>query len=280
MIAGLAATVAAALREDLGHGDITTAAVVEPNAVGRASLVARVPLVVCGVPILEEVFAQVDPRCTVAVRTPEGEAVPPGTVIAVLEGPLRALLTGERVALNYVQRASGIATWTRRHADAVAGHLVRLVDTRKTTPGLRAIEKYAVRIGGAHNHRFALDDGVMIKDNHIVAAGSVTAAVRAARANVHHLVKVQCEVDRLDQAHEAVAAGAEVLLLDNFTPAQLREAVAALRASAPGVILEASGGVTLESLPAIAATGVDVISCGALIHQARWVDVGLDFLSE
>ncbi|MCP4870937.1 MAG: carboxylating nicotinate-nucleotide diphosphorylase [Proteobacteria bacterium] len=279
MIPDLSSTVAAALREDLGHGDITTTAVVDPSTHGRAHVAARVPMVVCGLPVIEEVFSQVDGRSTVTRRVREGDAVDAGATLAEVSGPLAGILTAERVALNFMQRMSGVATWTRRHVEAIAGSGVRLVDTRKTTPGLRAVEKYAVRIGGAHNHRFALDDGVMVKDNHIVAAGSVTAAVTAARCRVHHLVKVQCEVDRLEQAHEAVAAGAEVLLLDNFTVDQLTEAVTVLRASAPGVVLEASGGVKLETLPAIAGTGVDVISCGSLIHQARWIDIGLDFLT-
>jgi nicotinate-nucleotide pyrophosphorylase (carboxylating) len=277
VIPDLSAIVARALCEDLGHGDITTAAVVTGDATGCADVSARAPLVVCGLPVMAEVFAQVDARCTLVAAVAEGAQVAAGAVIARVEGPLRALLSGERVALNFAQRLSGIATWTRLHVDALGSLPVRLVDTRKTTPGLRAVEKYAVRIGGAHNHRFALDDGVMIKDNHIVAAGSVTAAVTAARAGVHHLLKIQCEADTLEQAREAVAAGADALLLDNFSPEALADVVRVLRAEAPDVLLEASGGVTREVLSAIAASGVDVISCGALIHQARWVDIGLDF---
>jgi len=277
VIADLTETVARALREDLGHGDITTDAVVDPTVRGTAAVVARESLVVCGLGVLAEVFSQVDADCVVTPHVADGERAESGAVVAEVEGRLAALLVGERVALNFVQRMSGVATWTRLHVEAMGSREVRLADTRKTTPGLRAVEKYAVRVGGAHNHRFGLDDGVMVKDNHIVAAGSVTAAVTAARAGVHHLVRVLCEVDTIEQAHEAVAAGAEVLLLDNFSPAQLRDAVAVLRESAPGVLLEASGGVTLQTVGAIAATGVDVISCGALIHQARWVDVALDF---
>ena len=278
MIPGAKAAVAAALREDLAGGDVTTDLVVPAGAAGRGRIVAREALVVCGLEVAAEVFAQVDDRVTLTPRAADGDAVDAGAVLAEVAGPLRALLSGERTALNFLQRLSGVATWTRRHVDALgeAAARVRLVDTRKTTPGLRGLEKHAVSCGGAHNHRLSLHHGVMIKDNHLVAAGGVAEAVAAARAGAHHLLKIQCEVDTIEQAREAVAAGVDVLLLDNFDIGALAAAVAELRRIAPSVALEASGGVRLETLPAIAATGVDVISCGALVHQARWVDVALD----
>ena len=272
----LARVVRRALEEDLGNGDITTRAVVDPCVQGSARFVARESMVFCGLPVIGEVFAQLDPTLVLTPQAGEGEAVAAGTTVATIQGPLAPMLTGERVALNFSQRLSGIATLTRAFVDRIDDPSVRLVDTRKTTPGIRSLEKYAVRAGGGVNHRFGLYDGVMIKDNHIAAAGGITAAVERALRRVHHLVQVQVEVEDLEQANEAVDAGARVLLLDNFDAAALRNIVDALRLRPEPLVLEASGGVNLESIRWISRTGVDVISCGALIHQARWVDVALD----
>jgi nicotinate-nucleotide pyrophosphorylase (carboxylating) len=265
-----------ALREDLGTGDCTTLATVTADARGRGRIVARESLVACGIPVAGAVFGRLNPDVRVSPTASEGERVAAGAVLAEVEGPLRPILSAERSALNFVQRLSGIATWTRVWVDRLGGRRVRLVDTRKTTPGLRSLEKYAVRVGGAQNHRSGLYDGVMVKDNHVLAAGGVGEAVRLALAGAHHLMAPEIEVDSVEQAREAIAAGARVLLLDNFDLPRLRAAVAELRALRADLVLEASGGVTLERLPEIADTGVDVISCGALIHQSRWVDVALD----
>ncbi len=273
---GLARLVASALREDLGHGDVTTSSVVSPDAAGRGRLVTREPLVVAGLQAAAEVFAQVDPRLEWRPAVGDGAELPPGGLLAEVHGPLAGLLTGERLALNFLQRLCGVATQTRRYTRELGDRTVRLVDTRKTTPGLRALEKHAVLCGGGHNHRAALDDGVMIKDNHIAAAGGITVAVQRARSRCHHLLQIQVEVESLEQAHEAVDAGARVLLLDNFDVPGLTGVVRALRERPEDLVLEASGGIRIDTVAAVADTGVDVISCGALIHQARWVDIGLD----
>ena len=204
----------------------------------------------------------------------DGQPVTPGTIVARISGSTRALLTGERVALNYLTHLSGIASLTGRYVRAVAGTRARIVDTRKTLPGLRTLQKYAVRMGGGFNHRFALDDGVMIKDNHIVALGGITKAVARARADIGHMVKICCEVDRIDQIEEALAAGVDVLLLDNMEPATLTNAVALVAGRA---ITEASGKVSVDSVAAVAATGVEIISVGKLTHSAPALDLALDF---
>jgi nicotinate-nucleotide pyrophosphorylase (carboxylating) len=268
--------VRAALREDLGiTGDVTTDAVLPDAGDGAGTIAARESLVLAGLPVAAEVFHQVDPEVTLETSAADGQRLGPGAAVAVVRGPLASILRGERVALNFLQHLSGVATQTARYAACFDGD-VKLLDTRKTTPGLRAAEKYAVRAGGGHNHRFALYDGVLIKDNHIAACGGITLAVERALAARHPLLKVEVEVESLEQALEAVEAGADGLLLDNRTPDELRELVRAVRARAPHVVLEASGGITERTLPAVAATGVDAISCGALIHGARWVDLGLD----
>ena len=272
----LARLVGGALAEDLGAGDLTTRAVVEPEARGDATFVAREAMVVCGLPVMAEVFRQLDPTVVLTPLVHDGDTVPAATPVAALTGRLGPMLTGERVALNFSQRLSGIASLTRAYVDRIGDATVRLVDTRKTTPGIRSLEKYAVRAGGGFNHRFGLSDGVMIKDNHIAAAGGIRAAVGRALREVHHLVRIQVEVEDLEQADEAVDAGARVLLLDNFEPEELERVVTALRRRPEDLVLEASGGVNLETVGEIAQTGVDVISCGALIHQARWVDIALD----
>ncbi len=266
-----------ALQEDLGaSGDVTSAAVIDGTAHGEGALVAREPLVLAGLPVAREVFRQVDGTITVAERAADGQRLAAGDEVARVEGPLASVLAAERVALNFLQHLSGVATQAARFVAELGDSGVILLDTRKTTPGLRAAEKYAVAVGGAHNHRFALYDGVLIKDNHLAACGSVTEAVRRAAAARHPLLRIEVEVESLDQALEAVRAGADALLLDNRSPAQLTSLVKAIRTEAPRVFLEASGGIVLGRLAEVAASGVDAISSGAVIHAARWVDLALD----
>ena len=266
-----------ALAEDLGvAGDVTTAATVPASVTGNAIVVAREPMVLAGLPMAREAFHQIDPALQMDDIVTDGQRVAAGDTVATIHGRMASILTAERVALNFLQHLSGIATQTARYVQVLQGTGVRLLDTRKTTPGLRMAEKYAVRAGGGSNHRSGLFDGILIKDNHIRAAGSVTAAVDGALAARHPLIKIEVEVESLEQALEAVEAGAEALLLDNRTVVQLVELVGAVRRVAPGVFVEASGGVTLDTLAAVAATGVDGISSGAVIHGARWVDLGLD----
>ena len=267
-----------ALEEDLGAaGDVTTAAVVDPAVRGEGRVLARHALVVCGLDVARAAFAAVDPTLAFEALVAEGSAVLGADApVAAVSGSLASILTAERVALNFLQRLSGVATWTRAHVDALGDSPALLVDTRKTTPGLRALEKYAVRVGGAGNHRFGLSDGVMIKDNHIAAAGGIEPAVQAARAGVHHLLKILVEVEDLDGALEAAEAGADVLLLDNFDVPRLAAAAAVLRERHPRVLLEASGNVGLQTVAAVGGTGVHRISSGGLIHQARWVDLSLE----
>jgi len=264
-----------ALAEDLGRaGDLTSLATVEEAATARAHVVVRAPGVVAGLPLVGEVFARLDARVERRLAAVDGDRVAAGAVLARLAGPARALLAGERVALNLLGRLSGIATATRELVDLVAGTGAAIADTRKTTPTLRALEKYAVRCGGGANHRFGLDDAVLIKDNHVAAVGSVGEAIRRAKAFAGHLVKVEAEIQRLEQLEEAVAAGADVVMLDNFGLEAIRQAV---RRGGGRVVLEASGGVTRETARAIAETGVDLISVGAITHSAPALDVALDF---
>lgn len=266
-----------ALAEDLSAGDVTTRTVVPPDAVAEGAFVAREPLIVCGVGVAAAVFARLDPRVEVFAERADGERVDARALIARVMGPAHAVLTGERVALNLLQRMSGVATRTRAFVDALpANSRARITDTRKTTPGLRALERYAVRCGGGHNHRNDLGAGVLIKDNHIALCGGVRAAIERARANAPHPLRIEVEVDRLEQFDEAIAAGADVILLDNFTEAQTAEAVRRAESAPHRPVLEISGGVTLERVPALAATGVDVLSSGSLTHSARGVDIGLD----
>ncbi len=264
-----------ALAEDLGRaGDLTAQAVVPATATARGRIVARRSGRLAGLPLAQAVFERLDGRVDVRLQAADGDRVAAGATLADLAGPARALLAGERTALNLLGRLSGIATATGQFVDAVAGTRAAIVDTRKTTPGLRALEKYAVRCGGGRNHRFGLDDAVLIKDNHVIVAGSAGEAVRRARAASGHLVAIEVEITRLDQLEEAIGAGADVVMLDNFGLEQLREAVARAAGRVP---LEASGGVTLETVAAIAATGVDLISVGWITHSAPTLDVALDF---
>lgn len=270
-----------ALAEDVGRGDVTTQATIAPGTRSSARIVARQAGVVAGLPIAALTFALLDPNVQFEALTPDGSSVAAGTALARVSGDAAALLTAERTALNFLGRLSGIATLAAQCVAAVAGTRTRIVDTRKTTPGLRLLEKYAVRMGGAHNHRAGLDDGILIKDNHIAAAGSLTLAVERARAHASHLLKIQVECDRETQAQDAIAAGADAVLLDNMTPDQLRSVVALIREQAPQITIEASGGIGTDpaKLAAVAAAGVDLISLGALTHSAPSFDVALDFES-
>jgi nicotinate-nucleotide pyrophosphorylase (carboxylating) len=261
----------AALAEDVGEGDVTTEATVDEDAVGTAELLLREPGVVCGLGVAEAVFRALDPDLRFEPLVDEGTSVPGGTAVARVTGPERAILTGERTALNFLARLSGIATLTRRYVDAVAGTRAAILDTRKTTPGLRALEKHAVVTGGGRNHRFGLDDGVLVKDNHLRAAGSVATAVERLRSATPLPVEVEC--DTLEQVSDALTAQADAILLDNMSLDELRAAVELARVRAR---LEASGGVTLDNVRAIAETGVDEISVGALTHSARSLDVSLE----
>ncbi len=268
--------VAAALREDLGRaGDQTTEAVVPVEAAAVAHLIARRPGRVAGLAVAARAFTLLDPLVQFDFRSEDGDDVVAGAVLAVISGPARPILSAERVALNLLGRLCGIATLTREVVASVAGTGARVACTRKTTPGLRLLEKYAVRVGGGFNHRFGLDDAVLIKDNHLAAAGGVAEAVRRARAGVGHLVKIEVEVTDLAQVEEALAAGAEVILLDNMTLEEMREAVELVGGRA---VTEASGGISPENAAAVAATGVDVLSLGWLTHSAPALDVALDIV--
>jgi nicotinate-nucleotide pyrophosphorylase (carboxylating) len=273
--------VRAALAEDLGRaGDITAQACIDPDARLRAAFVARKGGVIAGLACARLALAALDPAAVFQERVQDGETVKAGAVLAVIEANARAALAAERVALNLLCRLSGVATLTAAYVAQVAGTRARILDTRKTTPGLRILEKYAVRRGGGSNHRFGLDDAILIKDNHVAACGGVGAAIDRARERAGHMVKIEVEVDSLDQLREALARRPtirrpDVIMLDNFSLDDLREAVAL---TAGQVILEASGGVDLASVRAIAETGVDYISVGALTHSAPILDIGLDAL--
>lgn len=274
-VALIDALIVRALEEDLGAGDVTTESCVPEDRRATAHGVARRELVVCGAPVAARVFATIDETVRFEAKVPEGTKVKPGSVLFAVEGRARALLTAERVALNLIQRMCGVATMTRRYVDALpAATKTRITDTRKTTPGLRLLERYAVRRGGGHNHRNDLGSAVLIKDNHIVAAGGVRVAIENARARAPHTSKIECEVDSLEQLEEALAAGADIVLLDNMETSQIEEAVRRTRGRA---LLEASGGITIERIPELARAGVDAISVGALTHSAPAADVALDF---
>jgi len=263
-----------ALAEDLGRaGDVTAKACIPEGARMRAVFAARRPGVLAGIDCVRLAVRALDPQASVQLKLRDGEAFEAGAVLAEVEADARAFLSAERTALNLLGRMCGIATLTRAYVDAVAGTGARIADTRKTTPGLRALEKHAVLCGGGVNHRFGLDDAILIKDNHVAVCGGVGEAVRRAKAAAGHLMKVEVEVDGLDQLDEALAEGPDVIMLDNFSLADLREAVTR---TAGRITLEASGGVNLETVWAIAGTGVNVISVGALTHSAASLDIGLD----
>lgn len=263
-----------ALAEDLSGGDVTSAACVAEDERAVAKAVAHQELVVCGGSVFARAFYKVDPGLRVEERAAEGSRANPGDVLWIVEGSARSILMAERTGLNFAQRLSGVATLTRRFVDAIPkGSALRIADTRKTTPGLRFLERYAVRVGGGHNHRDCLGSAVLIKDNHIVAAGGITAAVQRARAHAPHTTRIEIEVESLEQLDEALAAGAEIVMLDNFESAALAEAVRRTRGRA---VVEVSGGLTLPRVKELAELGVDVASVGALTHSAPAADIGLD----
>jgi len=264
-----------ALEEDLGRaGDITSDLIIPASQKAKVKLVARKPGTIAGLIAAECAFHMVDPDLKFTVKLPDGSQAKAGALVATIEGSARSILTAERVALNFTGHLSGVATATRALVDAVKGTKARIVCTRKTTPGLRVLEKYAVRCGGGFNHRFGLDDAILIKDNHIAAAGSITKAVKAARAGTAHMVKIEVEVDTLRQLEEALKVGVDTILLDNMPPDTLRKAVDMAKGRA---VLEASGNITLETVRGVAETGVDYISSGAITHSAINLDLGLDF---
>ncbi|GBC98906.1 putative nicotinate-nucleotide pyrophosphorylase [carboxylating] [bacterium HR17] len=270
-----------ALSEDAPSGDVTTEAIVHADDQGVGILIAKSDGVICGLAIAQMVFTALDSDARFTARVADGDRVAAGMTIAQVQGRLRALLTGERTALNFLQRLSGIATLTRRFVDKVAPYGVRIADTRKTTPTLRLLEKYAVRCGGGVNHRFGLSDGVLIKDNHIRVAGSLTEAVRRVRSSVHHLLRIEVEAQSVDQVREALACNVDAILLDNLGVDEVQEAVEIVRAWSeqmhqPRPLLEVSGGVSLETVEAFARTGVDLISVGALTHSASALDISLE----
>jgi nicotinate-nucleotide pyrophosphorylase (carboxylating) len=265
-----------ALSEDLGRGDVTTSSVLDGDGgQSTASAIAREPLVACGTALAAEVFSRVDRRIATEIRIADGGAAGRGAVLFAVSGPAAPILAAERTALNFLQRLSGVATFARQFAQAVAGTSTRVVDTRKTTPGWRALEKAAVRAGGCHNHRADLGSGILIKDNHIAACGGVGLAVSRARARAPHSLRIQVEVDSAAQLAEAIAARADLVLLDNMTVDEVEQA--ARTAHAAGIQVEVSGGVTLERAALYARAGADFISVGALTHSARAVDIALDF---
>jgi nicotinate-nucleotide pyrophosphorylase (carboxylating) len=262
-----------ALAEDIGNGDITTACTVAPGALGKGCIIAKEPLVLAGIDIARQVFLKVDNGLAITLSQKDGSRAKEGDKLLEIEGDLAAMLMGERTALNFLQQLSGIATLTRAFVDKVAGTSARILDTRKTTPAYRLFEKAAVRAGGGYNHRFGLYDGILIKDNHIAAAGSIQQAVGAARASSRHSLRIEVEVETLDQLAEAIAAGADAIMLDNMDLKTMAEAV---RRTGGKVPLEASGGITLDNVREVAATGVDLISVGALTHSARAVDMSME----
>jgi len=270
------AVIDAALREDMPEGDVTSEGIIPATAVSEAVFLAKEDAILAGLAVARRVFEKIDPAVEFTGKLEDGAAFRRSDILACVEGPTLALLKGERTALNFLQRLSGIATVTRGFVDAVAGTKTRILDTRKTTPGLRLLEKYAVKTGGGTNHRLSLSDMVLIKDNHLRYVGSVAEAVRRARASVRPGVRVEVEAADLAQVREALAAGADMIMLDNMSLETMREAVVLAAGRVP---LEASGNMTLERVRAVAETGVDYISVGALTHSARAVDISLDFLN-
>ena len=271
---GLDELLLAALREDVGTGDITTISCIPAENRSEGAFLAKESGVICGLEIAKRVFALVDSSIVFRAQVKDGDRVEKGQYFATVEGPSRSVLTGERVALNFMQRLSGTATATAKAVAEVKGTGARIVDTRKSTPGLRVLEKYAVRVGGGHNHRFNLSDGVLIKDNHISAAGGIAQAVKAARGAVHHVMKIEVETETLEQVQQALDAGADIIMLDNMTNELMSQAVKLINGRA---ITEASGNMGEKNLAEVAATGVDVISIGALTHSVKALDISLKF---
>lgn len=265
--------IAKALREDIGPGDITTESLIPNGIFGEAKIVAKERLVIAGIDVAREVFREVNSGISFVTVRLDGDELHQGAVIATVSGELASLLTAERVALNLMQRLSGIATLTREYVKKVEGTKVRIVDTRKTTPGLRLLEKYAVTAGGGKNHRFGLFDGILIKDNHIAAVGSINEAVKIARGKAPHTLKVEVEAENLEQVKEALASGADIIMLDNMDIGTMRDAVGMIEGKA---LIEASGGISLENVREVAETGVDYISVGAITHSARSMDISME----
>lgn len=264
------------LEEDIGSGDITTMTTIAEDRQGVGIIHVKEDGILAGIPVAEAVFRVVDPSLSFRAVRQDGERIVKGTVLAEVHGSIRSILLGERLALNLMQRLSGIATRTREYVDVLDGLPTRLVDTRKTTPGHRTLEKYAVRVGGGHNHRFGLYDAVMIKDNHIKGAGGITQAVAAARSQIPHTMKIEVEVEGFAQLEEAMAANADIIMLDNMKPADMSQAVGILKANKPHIVVEASGNVNLSTIRGIAETGVDVISVGRLTYSVQALDISLD----
>lgn len=262
-----------ALEEDLGPGDATTRATVAPDTPGEAILIAREKLILAGMAVFKQTFLEIDPTLVFVARYRDRDVVPEGSTVCRIRGRLTAILSGERTALNFLQRMSGIATLTHQYVEKVKGTQAKILDTRKTAPGLRWCDKVAVRTGGGQNHRFGLFDGILIKDNHIAAAGSISKAVSLAREGSAHTLRVEVEVEDLAGVKEACKAGADIILLDNMKPSEIKEAVSLINGSA---LVEASGGITLDTVGDIASTGVDFISVGALTHSPEAADFSLE----
>ncbi|CAG7656382.1 carboxylating nicotinate-nucleotide diphosphorylase [Paenibacillus allorhizosphaerae] len=264
------------LEEDIGMGDVTTMTTIPLDGQSKGIIHMKDTGIVAGLSVAEAVFALVDPQLCFEAKAVDGERVGYGKVIAEVSGSTRSILLGERLALNLLQRMSGIATRTRQFVDQLDGLPTRLVDTRKTTPGHRMLEKYAVRVGGGHNHRFGLYDAAMIKDNHIKGAGGIAKAIAAARSQIPHTMKIEVEVESFEQLEEALAAKPDIIMLDNMTPDRMKQAVQRMKQQAPHIIVEASGSVSLETVRGIAETGVDVISVGRLTYSVQSLDISLD----
>ena len=266
-----------ALSEDIGPGDITTSLLIAEDQIAEGFITAEEDVIAAGILVAEEVFKTLDPDAVFETLARDGESISAGTKIIRVHGKAKALLTGERVALNFLQRLSGIATLSRRYAEAVKGLPVRIVDTRKTTPGLRILEKYAVRIGGCRNHRFGLFDGILIKENHIALTSGVGVATNIVRDKSPHTIKVEVEVKNLEEVREAAEAGADIIMLDNMDIPMMREAVGIIRNyKDKEIMIEASGGMGLDNVRDVALTGVDLISVGALTHSSSWVNISMD----
>ena len=264
-----------ALVEDLGPGDITTEDIVDLSVKGEARLIAKEEIILAGIGVFSRVFSRLDPEIVVETKYRDGEAVSNGEDIGIVKGSMRGILSGERTALNFLQRLSGIASLTRKYVERTDSSKVRVIDTRKTTPGLRILEKYAVRRGGGFNHRFGLFDGILIKDNHIAVAGSIAKALARIKGRVPHTLRIEVEVEDIKGVEEAIGAGADAILLDNMSLKEMREAVSI---AGGRVLLEASGGITLESIEEVSKIGIDLISVGAITHSARSVDISLEVI--
>ncbi|MDF2926313.1 MAG: nicotinate-nucleotide pyrophosphorylase [Paenibacillaceae bacterium] len=264
------------LDEDIGSGDITTMTTIPLDQQSKGILHVKEDGMLAGIPVAQAVFRVVDPALVFIPKKEDGDFITHGTILAEVEGSARSILLGERLALNLLQRLSGIATRTREYVNALDGLPTRLVDTRKTTPGHRMLEKYAVRVGGGHNHRFGLYDAVMIKDNHIKGAGGIRQAVQAARSQIPHTMKIEVEVENFVQLEEAMEAAADIIMLDNMKPADMKQAVRIMKEKTPHILIEASGSVTLDTIKTIAETGVDVISVGRLTYSVQALDISLD----